>query len=127
MKLAFDNACRLLNRVTCLVNGVLDVVSPDELRKVCSDETPEPQERDPSTGSGRDHRKAPRGRVHPMLVLMKLGVQAARLLKQLGGGRHPNVLNAMTLAEKMHAEAERNRIELEKETRKFTAAWAAMD
>lgn len=126
LKLAFKHACTLLDKVTCIVNGVLETVSPEDVRSVCADEFAVQGEQ-PSAEPGRDHRKGPRGRVHPLLVLMKLGVQAARLLKQIGGGLNPHLLNIMTRAEKLAAEAQRQRVELEKADRKFTAAWAAMD
>ncbi|MCB9893627.1 MAG: hypothetical protein H6839_04185 [Planctomycetes bacterium] len=70
--------------------------------------------RDPSTGSERDHRKAPRGRVHPLLMLVRLGVQAARLLRQIVGGTHPGVQNILTLDEKLDLNADKSRLAWER-------------
>ena len=133
MRWMFDNACQLLDQVTRIVSGVLDTVSIGDIRSVCADEfpvvrgaiTPDGERASREVAEAkRDHRKEPRGRVHPLLVLIKLGVQAARLLKQIGSGTHPHAANAMTLAERMEAEAQRAYVELEKADKKFSAALA---
>lgn len=37
--------------------------------------------------------RKPRGSSHPLLVLLRIAVQAARLIKQIGGGTNPTVFN----------------------------------
>lgn len=37
--------------------------------------------------------RKPRGSAHPLLVLLRIAVQAARLIKQIGGGTNPKIFN----------------------------------
>ncbi|MCB9895168.1 MAG: hypothetical protein H6839_12010 [Planctomycetes bacterium] len=62
---------------------------------------------DPSTSSGQDHRKRPRGRSHPLLMLIRLGVQATRLLKQIATAAYPHAMNTLNLDEQKERFAER--------------------
>ena len=116
-----STACKLLTQVSTIVSGVLELVPAAEVRRIVAEDqaTAAPEE--------RDHRKAPRGRIHPLLVLIRIGVQAARLLKQIIGGTHPRTLNALSVAERMKREVEKAESDLKKADLEFMRTWAAAD
>ncbi|MCB9894123.1 MAG: hypothetical protein H6839_15765 [Planctomycetes bacterium] len=126
----FGRACQFLDQVTRIVSGVLDTVSVGDIRSVCADEFPVSRGAIHNDGTRatretsdvkRDHRTLPRSRAHPLLMLMKLGVQAARLLKQIGSGMHPHAANALEVGEKIKLQADRAHEKLQAMDRKHAA------
>lgn len=126
MRSMLTDATILLYQVFTLTSGVLDTIRVGDVRKLVAAEMPaaaghiqldgtftdkpaEPEQpapaeeegRDPSTGSGQDHRKKPRGRTHPLIALIKLAMQAVRLMKQIAGGTHPGALNKLSQSDRL--------------------------
>jgi hypothetical protein len=129
MRFMLEQACKFLGQVTHLTSCVLETVRLDDVRELfagdiplgpqviringtmrddpaASKAPPEPGQ-DPSTGSGQDHRKKPRGRTHPLMALLKLAAQASRLLKQIGAGLFPEAHNQLTADQKMQLETQK--------------------
>lgn len=123
------DACIFLSQLVAMTSGVLGTLRVGDVRKVVAAEMPvaahhikvdgtysdkvqepEPAKGDPSTGSGRDHRKKPRGRTHPLMQLIKFGLQAARLLRQIGSGTHPRAVNKLSQADKLAREARKTEL-----------------
>lgn len=91
-----------LHQVVLTTGHVLETVPTGELRKIVAAECDMPpsfvdengiQKLDVANQPGRDHRTEPRGRKHPLMALLNLAVQAARLLRQITAGTHPKLQN----------------------------------
>lgn len=116
-----DAKC-LLWQIVKLTATVLHSVNAGQLRKLVAAEldlpagtidefgtmaTGEPKaapEGEP-VNSGRDHRKGPRGRKHPLISLVQSGLQSIRLLAQIAGGTNPSAMNRESLEQKQEREA----------------------
>jgi len=134
MRFMLGTACRLLWQVAALTSGVLETVRTADVRAICADDLPLSYgcidgdgRRAPDTSVSaaeadkpapkrpeRDHRKEPRGRVHPLLMLVRLGVQASRLLRQIGGGTHPGLQNILTVDQKLDLHSDKSRLAWER-------------
>ena len=77
----------LLDEVVVLARGVIASTPPAVAIAVFVEDKPIPVEGLSSP------QKRPRGRAHPLLALVKLGVQGARLVKQLVWSLHPELRN----------------------------------
>ena len=135
MRGMLENACAFLHQVVAITSGVLDTVRAGDLRNLVAAEMPaasghirldgvlEKQEsdaaepaaeasnasgQDSSSTSGRDHRKRPRGQSHPLIGLIKIAMQAARLLRQIAGGLFPGSQNILSVGQKMQIHAEKS-------------------
>lgn len=91
-----------LHQVVMATGHVLETVPAGELRKIVAAECDMPTSFVDENGiqrlavanqPGRDHRKEPRGRKHPLMALLNLALQAARLLRQITAGTHPKLHN----------------------------------
>ncbi|MCB9934072.1 MAG: hypothetical protein H6840_00125 [Planctomycetes bacterium] len=96
-----DVTC-FLHQVVLLTGHVLETFPVGEVRKIIAAEADLPVSYIDEDGKprhagknqpGRDHRKEPRGRKHPLMALLNLAVQAARLLRQITAGTHPKLQN----------------------------------
>jgi len=125
MRGMLENACAFLHQVVAITSGVLDTVRAGDLRNLVAAEMPaasghirldgvlEKQESDaaepaPSAPSGQDHRKRPRGQSHPLIGLIKIAMQAARLLRQIAGGLFPGSQNILSVGQKMQIHTEKS-------------------
>jgi hypothetical protein len=55
----------------------------------------------PEAKTEGDHRKGPRGATHPLLSLLRLAVQASKVLKQIAAGTYPEIMNVETPEDKL--------------------------
>jgi hypothetical protein len=112
-----DEISKFLLQLAHITSGVLGTIDVSAVRKIVAENAPMPgvrvdrlpdeeqaPDRDPSTGSGRDHRKNPRGRKHPLLTLVQFALQGVRMLLQITAAVHPNVHGKESLEEKQARE-----------------------
>ena len=80
----------------------------DELGKITpKDRAPKPEQAsDAEQAPNRDHRKNPRGRRHPLVALLILGVQASRLHTQITQGTNPEAHNVEFFGDRLTREAQ---------------------
>ncbi|MCA8916852.1 MAG: hypothetical protein KDB90_15775 [Planctomycetes bacterium] len=125
MRAMLENACAFLHQVVAITSGVLDTVRAGDLRNLVASEMPaasghirldgvlEKQESDaaepaPEPSTAQDHRKRPRGQSHPLIGLIKIAMQAARLLRQIAGGLFPGSQNMFSVGQKMQIHTEKS-------------------
>jgi hypothetical protein len=97
-----SDCMRLCWQVATMVSSVLDTVRLGDLRRIAAGDLPVPagvidesgkvtdkltEPPKPEESPHTDHRKRPRGRLHPIMILMKIGVQAVSLYRRLDGFR----------------------------------------
>lgn len=113
-----DACLHFLNQLLRMTTGVLQTVDVGELRKVVAGDLPltgswslalkalgvDVSTLKPATVNeprgGVDHRKLPRGRKHPLVVLIGLAVQGVRLVDKITQGTNPGAHNKATKEEK---------------------------
>ena len=119
MSRLLQDAAACMHTIVSMTTNVLGTVEVSELRKIFVPEAGfsaelandlsaqgvdvkayEPKTKPEPEPEG-DHRKRPRGAVHPLLQLLKLCVQAAKVLKQIASGTHPEALNIETPEQKL--------------------------
>jgi hypothetical protein len=121
-RLYMEQCCQFLSQIMTLTSAVIESVSVGQVRKIVAAEVA-------VTGSvidldgkvtgaletpacERDSRKLPRGRKHPLILLLQCGLQAARMLQKITEALNPNAHNRQTLEQKQQRErdkeAERN-------------------
>ena len=124
------DACKLLWQVARITAGVLDSVRLGDVRKICAADlpcaistiredgafAPDPELETIATDDdpAQAQRKQPRGRMHPLMMLMRLGVQAARLLKQIAAGAFPEMMNAMSVGDKLQLQTSKTELAWER-------------
>ena len=107
MREMLENCTRFLGLLVQLAYGVLETVDKRAMRELVASELPLPREmrvalkaagydvdetvKTNPTEDGVDHRKLPRGRRHPLIVLIGFALQASRLLEKLVGGMNKQV------------------------------------
>jgi hypothetical protein len=117
MSRLLQDAAACMHTIVSMTTNVLGTVEVSELRKIFVPEAgfsaelakdlsaqgvdvkayePKPEQKPEG-----DHRKRPRGAVHPLLQLLKLCVQAAKLLKQIATGTYPEAFNVETPEQKL--------------------------
>ena len=133
VRLMLGDCCQFLWQLAQLTSGVVETLGIGNVRQIVAAELPVPRhiiredgtasdgaaptlaepDRDPSSASGRDHRKNPRGRRHPVITLLQMTLQGIRLLMQISAGTNPNAHNEETLEQK------KTREELKEQERTF--------
>jgi hypothetical protein len=114
------DCCHFLRQLVRITSGVIESIGVGHVRQIVAAELPIPRGviREDGTFSskeapGRDHRKEPRGRRHPVITLLQMALQGIRLLLQVTAGTHPNAHNEETLEQK------KTREELREQERTF--------
>jgi hypothetical protein len=118
------DCCHFLRQLMYITSNVVETIGVGQVRQIVAAEMPVPArviledgtvstketpasaapDRDPSTGSGRDHRKNPRGRKHPLITLLQMALQSVRLIERITTGMNPNTANKESLEQKKQRE-----------------------
>lgn len=120
------DACKFLWQVARITSCVLDTVRLGDIRKVCAEEMPYacgtvredgqwarfsdyPETQQTPPEQPEPERKPARKVSHPLMALIRFGIQAARLMKQIAAGIFPEAMNVMDVANKLELEQSRLR------------------
>ncbi|MEZ5990866.1 MAG: hypothetical protein R3E76_00730 [Planctomycetota bacterium] len=126
-ELSEAEARRMLTRAARFLEGVIDTVARvqstvdlEAMRKVIAEgmpvpdgigwpktEQPKTEQSKTETPQSSNHRKRPRGRMHPLLFMMSLGVKAARQLAQLMRLISPHITENLDSIRSMQASMRR--------------------
>jgi hypothetical protein len=119
VRLYLSDCADFLRQIARITAAVVETIGIGQVRQIVAEEIPvaygvigEDGVLHPTEMPARsDHRKNPRGRKHPVIALLQMGLQSVRLLQKIVYGTNPNALNAETLEQKKAreeaAEAER--------------------
>ena len=118
------DVCQFLRQVVLITSNVVETVGIGQVRKILAAEVPIPRgiiledgtlnigaraaESDKATSeqAERDHRKNPRGRRHPLIAFLMLGVQASRLIMTITQGTNPTAHDREPVQARLDREAQ---------------------
>ena len=115
---SLDTCVRFLTQVAECASGVMATLNTEVVRKIFAADVPltvsarlslkaagfgdvvEDSEESPANAAHSSPQKRPRGSSHPLVVLIKLGIQASRLVNQITKTVWPHAHNKYSLDEK---------------------------